>query len=579
MSAGKEGRQVRYFKVDEAKLEEVLSLSRFREAGLHLDKAEIIGSDVRFHVLWRGVGEGWFRIVEGRDDARFCASTHVCVLYEGREVSRAFALLMRKVARALSGLTIDDLLALLGPPPLEAAVPEDQPTPIHQWCMADGWYRFLCDHAVQRKFFETFAFEGASIYLMHGDLECLFITPHSGINLPRFFNYPWALCAEGNFGGGSLITDLDDLTVIQGGQQRLEECLRKAIERIGDQGPILVNSTCVPIVIGDDIDGIIAAHQAECAKGIYHVGPRTIQPVDVFMQYVEDEKERALKANEVTPCSVALVGFRDNRATAEIIETLGEAGITVTGCVLPRMSSERMRRALSAEALVFNPSVVHSPLYKRVFGDLDRKKLEPVGPWGFARSRDWFEQVAEAVGVAGKMREVLARREARVAEVKRDLAARAQRHALGFVVVPSSVSRLFDPLSITGLPIVPVVREFGFSVRIAVYGGAKSQYLKACSALEAALSGLEGVEVIGFESPQELDEFLRDPSLAAVFTEFFYDHRLSRRGKGSFSAREFEMGLEGAVRSLRRLVNIAELPFYRAYSRYLCSSSDEWWNA
>lgn len=573
-------RTVRYWKANaegRTRLQACLGLDRLRDVGLILDAAELIGGDVRFHVTWERVGEGWFRVVEGRNESRFCASTHVSILYEGRNVTKPLAFLMRRVAVSLRNRDLDEVIATFAPPQDETIGVPVQPTPIHTWDIPDAWYRFLCDHAVQRKFFETFSFEGPSLYLMHGDLECRFITPHAGIRLPRFFNYPWALAAEGNFGEGSEATDLDDLDVIQGGQEKLVRTLRRSIERIGDRGPILVNSTCVPIVIGDDVDGIIAAHQGECVHGIYHVGPRTTQPVDIFMQYVEDEKVRALKDRKRVPGSVALVGFRDVPARDEIVALLAVAEIPVTGCVLPGVSPERMRRALQAEVLVFNPSVVHSPLYRRVFGDVDAVRVEPAGPWGFRLSKEWFLMVAEAVGRRAEMERVLCAWDERSRERLDTWRKRAQNAALGFVIDPVSVARLYDPLSVTGLPIVPVVHEFGFEVRVALYSGEKAAFLKASDALHKALSGCERIVVTPFETPEELDAFLRDPSLRAVFTEFFYDHRLSRRGKGQFSAREFEMGLEGAVRSLERLVGIAEVPFYRDHAADLAIPSEEWW--
>lgn len=579
-TAQAEANQVRYWKADaegRLRLASVLGLDRLREVGLVLDDAELIAGDVRVHVTWDRVAEGWFRVVEGRNESRFCASTHVSILFEGREVTRPLAFLMRRMAASLRDRPLDEVIAIFAPAPEEIPGAPEQPTPIHTWAIPDAWHRFLCDHAVQRKFFETFSFEGPSLYLMHGDLECRFITPHAGIRLPRFFNYPFALAAEGNFGEGSSATDLDDLDVIQGGQDKLEAALRKGVERIRDRGPILVNSTCVPIVIGDDVDGVIAAHRHECPHGIYHVGPRTTQPVDIFMQYVEDEKTRALKSRERLPGSVALVGFRDVPARDELVDLLAQAGVPTTGCVLPGVSPERMRRALRAEVLVFNPSVIHSPLYRRVFGDVDAVRVEPPGPWGFERTRAWCLAVAEAVGRRAAMEDVLrawGERFRDQVEAQRD---RACRIAMGFVVDPPSIARLYDPLSVTSLPVVPVVHEFGFLVRIAVHAGDRAAWLKAEQTLREALAGLDRVEVVPFETPDELDGFLRHPALRAVFTEFFYDHRLSRRGLGQFSAREFEMGLQGALRSLDRLVTTADLPFYRAYAEHFSTSSEQWW--
>jgi len=54
---------------------------------------------------------------------------------------------------------------------------------------------------------------------------------------------------------------------------------------------------------------------------------------------------------------------------------------------------------------------------------------------------------------------------------------------------------------------------------------------------------------------------------------FFLTKQLTRNGKGQFSFSTFEMGLQGAVRTLERLVTVCRLPFYRKYAKYLVSNT------
>ena len=49
----------------------------------------------------------------------------------------------------------------------------------------------------------------------------------------------------------------------------------------------------------------------------------------------------------------------------------------------------------------------------------------------------------------------------------------------------------------------------------------------------------------------------------------FFDWRISRAGKARFSSKDFEMGLGGALRTLKRLLSVCRLPFYRRYRPHL----------
>jgi hypothetical protein len=83
----------------------------------------------------------------------------------------------------------------------------------------------------------------------------------------------------------------------------------------------------------------------------------------------------------------------------------------------------------------------------------------------------------------------------------------------------------------------------------------------------------EGVDpawrVVPFRTEAELAEALRGGDAEAVYSEYTFDHRLTRRGKAAFSVADFAPGPSGAVDTLRRLVRRCGLPFYRAYGALL----------
>ena len=143
---------------------------------------------------------------------------------------------------------------------------------------------------------------------------------------------------------------------------------------------------------------------------------------------------------------------------------------------------------------------------------------------------------------------------------------------LGFVIEPGQEKRLLAPDSGTGLPVLPVAHELGFSVRLFLYSADISAYRDSLDRLATMLSRMKEVEILGFGTPDELAKQLREPDLGAVFSEYFFDWRLSRTGTAQFSARDFEMGFEGAARTKQRLQNLLELPFYRKFSHHLDST-------
>jgi hypothetical protein len=123
--------------------------------------------------------------------------------------------------------------------------------------------------------------------------------------------------------------------------------------------------------------------------------------------------------------------------------------------------------------------------------------------------------------------------------------------------------------------VVPTLRDLRFAVRIAIWSGDGAAFRDTRDRLAAALDGPD-VTLVGFDDPEALGPAL--DGVDAVFSEYFYDTRLTRRGLAQFAARDFRMGFSGAVWSRDRLARVAALPFYRRYGAHLGRDMAEgWW--
>ncbi len=545
-----------------ARLSALCGLDALAGVGLVVDVAERVGDSVRLHVTWDRVGEGWIRLRRAPVENHPAEHGRIRVVLEGDRVERPFAYLLRRIAAALGDTFLDVVLAPFGPVAGSGGAPQ-QATPINSWGGDDGWRQFLCDHAMERKQFETFRFDGPNATVTHGDIECRFITPRARFVLPRFFNYPEPL--GGDSDASDAFTDLGDLDVIEGGQTKLDEMVRSEVARMGDRGPVFVNSTCVPVIIGDDVDMVLAECRGACAQGLFHVSARTVEPVEVMIRFLDHARERAEAQGRVgaRPDAVALVGFPEPSGPGNLAELLESVGIPVAGSILPDTSEDRMSRVVEAGLLVCNPGKYRNPLIDRVFRDVALPRIAPEPPWGIGATAAWLRTVAQALGRVDAVGPV-------VADLQSRLDARTSRQAsgrrpLGFVIAPGQEERLLSADSATGLPVLRTVRDLGFPVQVAIWAGDRPAARDSQDRLTEAM-GDPGVAPASFATPDELERALG--GVAAVYSEFFYDDRLTRRGWAQFSAGDFRMGFSGAVWSLERLQRLVELPFYARYGSH-----------
>lgn len=554
-----------------------LDLSRFLEVGLEIVSAEVWGERIRLQMSWKGVGDQVVVIRRADDQPAFTSTARLSFSAGGASVSRPWMILLGRMALAAGDADIEELAA-----PLGSAGPVTKPdvadSPINAWSVEGAWGRFFCEHAMARKFYEAMQFEGNACFLVHGDLECKFITPRFRATLPRFFNYPWKIFGESE--GSDPLSDLTDHDVIYGGEQRLEDAIEATLASRSVSGPVIINSTCVPVVIGDDVEKVMEKFRDRCSEGIFHLSPRTTDSMELMMQYLDEARDRTLRESNPDPGSIELVGFRSGRTHAEISNLVKACGITLKGTILPKASAVLMERAMKAEVLVFRPSIHMVELYDRVFRGCGLRRISPAPPFGFAGTSAWILEIADAVGQRDTALKVIADVMDRNRHELDRLRAAAAGHEITFVVDTTDFGRLTDPESSTGLAILPTVAELGYRIRVLGNNAVPAAFRDFYDRLTAwGSAGGVDLALEGFTDEEELSGAIRAGTGGAVFSEFFYDYRISRAGRPQVSARDFEMGFDGAIRTARRLLRLVGTPWYGRYAGLADApgGSRSWW--
>ena len=432
-----------------------------------------------------------------------------------------------------------------------------------QWGAADQWRQFFCDRESRRNAETGLRFEAPMLQVWHQDLECGYATPAWDRPEPNFFNFPWLRRSvrrvEDHLPPGdnvsqslSLTTDLRDIDVIQGGERKLREVLDAGLEAAGDVQAVVIHSTCVPTVIGDDIAKAVRVVQGKTPVPVIYSNRAANQGVDVgrwMLERLRAEKDYARQ--EKIPCSVNLIGFPRGPGLDEIAGILERAGVRINACVMPGLSPAQARLLPRAEAQIFLPIAAYEPVYEQVFRTLavPGHIFEP--PFGVEGTRRWLRAAAGLFGREAEADRAFQETFAPLEGKWKDLRRQALGRTFAFVVDRAQLPRLTDPSLWWGVPVLRALREMGIQAEVLLHGSRSRGPLK------------------GFNTPEELDRLLREGPYAAVYSEFFFDERLVRAGKPQFSLKSFEPGARGAVETLERLLTVGKWSFYKRYAPFL----------
>lgn len=341
------------------------------------------------------------------------------------------------------------------------------------------------------------------------------------------------------------------------------DALVSEVKRQSQAGNFLVvTHLCTPIVMGDDFQGLARRCEKESCGTSVNWSQKDRDRRDNFGDHLRAVLGRAgMFDGPGDPASVNLFHFPDRVREKELRPFLKELGLSVNVCLFPTVDFPAIERLPEARWQVFCEKSIQTDKTLELMAGFSRPVVKARAPYGVEGTRECLRAVASA---AGKEREFERAWSARLAaflpawEANRREAAG---YRLAFVVSESSLPRLLELRYGHGVPLAAAVREMGFGVDLL--------YFDRHGRAPRLPAGLEGARVEVFRAPWELERALRDGEFHAVYSDVFFDRRVNDAGKARFSSREFEMGLEGAGRSLERLLAVCRTPFYRRYARSL----------
>ncbi|MFH2005139.1 MAG: nitrogenase component 1 [bacterium] len=452
------------------------------------------------------------------------------------------------------------------------------PVSTSRWGNPLQWHQFFSDFEVARSGLCNVQFQEAVSYVIHGERECLTVEPQLRPYTHTFARMPFA---EHSLERGdqtrsreyvSLITEQE---TVLGGDQRLEDTLRAAAQDPATH-LVVLNNTCLPKMVGDDVGSLVERLQRDTDKPILSLNTDLHSPDASYKNLLAQAEARTLpfpESQRPSPGTVCLLGYGPGRHRDELRELLARLDLPRPVFLMPELSVGKAWLYRHGAVQVIYPRDTWRELHTQLFGELDQPVVDVPAPYGIRDTRAWLRGIAQALGRESVLQE---RWDALVGDAERELAAlRAQVGAarVAAVVDAASASRLVQPERLYGVRLLPLLEELGFGLDVLLLADGDEDPEAELeenpeAELRRALQDPERLQIHAFRSPAELAERLAQGTFSLVYSEVACDARLSRAGKTGFGLQAFEMGPRGAVRSLRRLLELHRFPFYRRYARY-----------
>lgn len=498
---------------------------------------------------------------DGHDEKAAMNVGGMSVRYRGKTASPALQAVIRRIAARARGFTVPALCAMFSSAESTTdATAGDLERPdslAYSFGSPLAWRLFVEGREQYRGYYGRLS--GNVVAIHHTDLECEASNLPPSARTVTFFNYLTMEPDLRRIDGLSLTTDLSDVDVIKGGSARLE----RVLEAIGASNvhpeAVVIKTACVPIVTGDDVRTTLRRVGKHVSLPVLDLG-NAIQPVLELLRRLRAQS--GFLDVPKRPGAVNLVGLPRATGYRELLAFMESCDMPVNCWLIPDVDPVAFRGYMAASLQVFFDGMPGNGVYDDFQTNLPLETLRMPGPFGLEGTRHWLATIADRVGRrtlfdacwAERMKTFMPSWERSVRE--------ASSVRLGFVMEPAMEKALTTGEGSMGVPVLPVLHEMGFRFDLARYSAS------ACEPRWTATDA-RGTRRATFRDASQLESLLRSSEAPAFYSQIYFDRRLSRSGKSAFSLRAFALGLDGAQRTIEKILALCRLPFYRTFGAYL----------
>lgn len=399
---------------------------------------------------------------------------------------------------------------------------------------------FVFEHERARQIQGELRLGDGAIRVHHGTEACQASEEDVNVHATHFVRFPWRLHGtrkDRKEGADQYLTNIRDYELIAGSNESLQAALTSVLES-GASAPVLIDISCTPVIAGEDWQGAVDRFAAR------YPGPVVASAVggtDLTQALVAAGREALERVSwRGDGRGVNLVGFPRTESSDECVALLEKAGVTVHNRALPELTLSLMEKYDVAAGQLLWPQAEFKPLYEALFEDLPLPTEFVSPPFGLAGVKAMVKQAAVLGGGDGEAALAAVSAELGAAEAAlAPLRERASQYRIGIALTARQAGLFDDPGRMCGVPLVAFLEGLGFQVEV-------------------------------LDDSQDADRlnWWLGSGLSLVYSDLSTDRRLQAAGLGHFALADLEAGLEGAVRTVRRLLRLASARFFTNYGRF-----------
>lgn len=476
---------------------------------------------------------------------------------------------------------------------------------IQDWGHPLQSFRFIVPEWVMRNMDQSISLNLPEASVHHSERECKWISPNNKDTGYHFFNFPWSfydhrfdkyyylsdeekqeyIYSEEDSNNVSVFTDLTENDIVLWyWTEKLNTALEKVVKDIDKKGIKMLsfNCCCVPRIIWDDIYSTLKRFdkkidvpflfQWQLEKTPYE------QKILLLEQYID--KLDISKIKKITN-SVSIFWYHENFFQKDLWDVLINNNIKINTSFIPSIDVRLLELMYMSELFIFSPNNYQREAFEYPFMDIWTKSVSPEYPYWIEKTDNWFKEIWEAIWVDidlwNEIKDIKDKFTKKVKYVEQ----KGYTIWIFFIWKPE-LENFLNPDSMNNINVIETLNSMWFRVELYIYDnftdymniGDQSYKLSDWNhdeietIINQGFDNNEKIWINYFSSKQEYESILTDNKLDLIYSDLYFDSRISDIWLSQLSLKNFYVWYSWALKSINELIKMCEITFYKNYNKY-----------
>lgn len=474
---------------------------------------------------------------------------------------------------------------------------------LHDWGYPLHKFRFLIHEWVMRNMDQSISLNLPEVSIHHSERECQWISPNIKERAYRFLNFPgwfynhsfdkyYYLTEEekkeylewtNQWAWMWLSTDLSEEDIIM---WKWTDKLTELIDFVVKNAPknntkvISFNCCCVPRIVWDDIYSVLKRAKEKIDIPFIFQGQLEKTPFEQKIELLEQYIDKIDKNNiKKLKNSISLFWYHENIQQKDLWEELKKFWIKINTSFIPSIDVRLLPLMYKSELFVFSPNSFQKEIFEYPFQSMGTNYITPKYPYSIKYTDDWISSILKELNIDFNKdniaRELKDRYKEYVTYVK------DKWYSVWIILIwKKELEKLLTPDYMANIDVVGFLEEMWFKVNLYVYDNFTSQkesqreeaYKESDWDHNEILNIIKwknkNVNVSFFSNEKWFDDIFKNNKLDLIYSDIYFDDRVTKLWLNQINLKNFYTGYTGAIETIKGLIRLCEMTFYKNYSKY-----------